>query len=153
MGSSTKRFHWRWHHRKGWLAPTTMVSAFVAGIAFAIGHHFFYDHLDGSKISDTTYLYSSFTSQQLNLAVGTAFAFIFQACLVLSVSVAFVQAFYYHLLHQKPNRRPALGNLDGAHAAFNDVFMMFNAKLWWNFPKLLVLATIARRVNLCIAQE
>jgi hypothetical protein len=130
-----------------------MVLAFVAGIAFAAGHHFFYHHLDGKTISETTYLNSSFTSQQLNIAIGTAFAFVFQACLVQAVSVAFIQAFYYRLLHQKAHRTPTQSDLDGAHSALNDVFMMFNMKLWWKLPTLLLLATIARCVNFLIAQK
>jgi len=33
-----------------WVIPTTMIGSFIAGLAFAVAHHFFYRSLDGKAV-------------------------------------------------------------------------------------------------------
>jgi hypothetical protein len=85
---SQKKFHW--------VAPTAMVSAFLVGCMLSFGHHLFYTKLAGT-ITPTgrynTFAGNQISKQELNTAVGTAFAFLVKAMLALAVSTAYVQAF------------------------------------------------------------
>lgn len=65
-----------------------IILAFVAGLAFALGHHAFYDSLDGQPVADHLF------NQQINLAVGQAFAFLVRASLVISVGASYWQVFW-----------------------------------------------------------
>ena len=71
-----------------WKAPTTMLATFAIGVAFAIGHHFFYQSLDGTPLDSATF------DQQINTAVGTAFAFLVCSFLSVAIGVAFVQVLW-----------------------------------------------------------
>jgi hypothetical protein len=77
---SLQRIHWR--------APTTIISAFLFGLLFAIGHHLFYNSLNGKTVDDEIF------SQQFNSAVGTAFAFLVRAALVISIGTSYWQVFW-----------------------------------------------------------
>lgn len=71
---------WRIH----WRAPALMIGLFVVGIVMAVGHHFYYQSLDGAIVS-------SDTRQEWALRVGTAFAFLTHASLVASAGTAYAQ--------------------------------------------------------------
>jgi hypothetical protein len=75
-----------------WQAPTVIILAFVAGLAFALGHHAFYRNLDGQSVDDHLF------DQQTNLAAGHTFAFLVRACLCIAIGVSYWQisgACYY----------------------------------------------------------
>ena len=62
-----------------WFGPASMLAALFAGIAFSLGHNFFYDRLDGKELPAVNYTMGQYNSgisrQQSNTAIGTAFAF------------------------------------------------------------------------------
>ncbi|KAK4505519.1 hypothetical protein PRZ48_003482 [Zasmidium cellare] len=70
-----------------WRAPLGMLAALVAGVCLAAGHHAFYASLQGREVSSHQYRVGSWTasSQQINPAGGTAFAFVFKASMVYSL--------------------------------------------------------------------
>ncbi|POS75951.1 hypothetical protein DHEL01_v205650 [Diaporthe helianthi] len=71
---------WRIH----WRAPALMVGLFAVGIMLSIGHHFYYQSLDGTIVT-------SDTRQEWALRAGTAFAFLTHSSLVASAGTAYAQ--------------------------------------------------------------
>jgi hypothetical protein len=110
-----------------------MLATFASGIAFAIGHHFFYQSLDGTPVNSTTF------DQQINIGIGTAFAFLVRALLVVAVGVAFVQVLWRSLL----NERIAVSRIDSMSQLLTSLFALCNFKTLWQYPVLAVLATIS----------
>lgn len=74
--------------RLHWKAPTFLLVSFVVGAALALGHHFFNQSLDGVPTHNSVF------QQQVNLGIGTAFAFAVRASLQIAVGVAYVQVFW-----------------------------------------------------------
>lgn len=111
---------WRIH----WRSPTLIVCLFLAGIVFAIGHHFYYASLDGTPVT-------SGVSQQWATRIGTGLAFLSKACLAASVSVAFTQRLWV-TVKKKPI---SLGSLDNVFSlttdplAFLSFEVLFSAKI------------------------
>lgn len=132
------RFHW--------FAPFLMLGSFALAILLCFGHHLFYQSLEGSRVSSTDrkLLGARFTAQQVNIAGGTAFAFLAKAAFVLSVSTAYYQAFW-KMARQSPARGkpPTLGRLDDAFSALNNILALANLPLWFRFPLLFVIAITA----------
>ncbi|KAK5744823.1 hypothetical protein LTR17_001900 [Elasticomyces elasticus] len=82
-----------------WRAPATMIASLLAACALAISHHFFYASLDGTHVAppQTEGVRQSLVSrQQLNTGGGTALAFLVKMFLVLSVSTAYTQVFWWN---------------------------------------------------------
>ncbi|KAF2137403.1 uncharacterized protein K452DRAFT_341160 [Aplosporella prunicola CBS 121167] len=77
----------------GLVAPISMAVAFVAGIAFSAGHHFYYSWLDGQVVGSTD-------TQQYSLRFGNAFVFLAKCCFCASANVAFTQ-WLWRALRQK----------------------------------------------------
>ncbi len=75
-----------------WITPTLLFGSLLVGTIFALGHHLFYASLDGkaaaSALEDHHFLGIELSSQQINTAVGTAFAFLVRACLSMIQSPA-----------------------------------------------------------------
>ena len=116
-----------------WKAPTTMLAAFAIGVAFAIGHHFFYQSLDGTPLDSATF------DQQINTAVGTAFAFLVRASLSVAIGVAFVQVLWRRLLAQSIT----VSRIDSMTQLLTSLFDLLNLKTLWQHPVLAVLAIIS----------
>jgi hypothetical protein len=130
------RIHWR--------GPASMMSAFFAAIAFALGHHFFYDRLDGEAISVGNYTMrhydSGISKQQYNTAIGTGLAFAVKACLGLAVSTAYVQLFWKSLFHESSSKSLDLQSIDMVYSALRNAFLLANFCRWRRFPLLFILA-------------
>lgn len=127
-----------------WFAPTLMLSASVAGVLFAIGHHLFYQSIDGKSASRGGYALfgASISAQETAIATGTAFAFIVKSCLVLAVAVAAVQVFWGSRFIHDATIPPTLQRLDSAYSANSDITALLNWRTWKKFPLLMVLALI-----------
>jgi hypothetical protein len=76
-----------------WFGITSMSVSLLAGIGFALGQHFFYTSLHGKQVPQGNYemvdVDFGVSEQQVNTAIGTAFAFAVKSCLVLAVSTAY----------------------------------------------------------------
>ena len=110
-----------------------MLAAFVAGIAFAVGHHFFYHSLQSKRVDGATF------NQQINTGIGTAFAFLVRACLVIAVGVAFVQVFWQQILR----KAVTVERIDSMSQLQQSLFDLFNFRTVRQHPLLALLATIS----------
>ncbi|KAK4899695.1 hypothetical protein LTR27_002961 [Elasticomyces elasticus] len=116
-------------HSLYWRAPFLMFGSLV------VGHHLFYRSLEGREASQGGYdvLDSRYTGQQVNLAAGTAFAFLVKNFLVLSRSI--------NGEAQRENP-PTLEHIDTAYAVSTSIFALFDVGLWYRHPSLILIAAL-----------
>lgn len=131
-------------HQIHWFGPVSMLLGSFAGIAFSLGHHFFYNSLHGEEIPSGNYNVgerdSGISRQQTNVAVGTALAFAVKTCLVLAVSTAYAQLFWRSLNRQTSSKAFTLQNIDMAYSALRNAVLLLNYTGWRRFPLLFILA-------------
>jgi hypothetical protein len=127
-----------------WATPVWMFCAFIAGLLFALGHHLFYTGLAGTEAPTGAYTIvgADISRQQLNTAVGTAFGFLVKSCLVLVISISFVQVFWNALRSSKEGG-PSLSTLDSASGLLTNYLGFFEGSTWREFQMPLLLALIA----------
>lgn len=126
-----------------WFAPTSMVASLLAGVLFALGHHLFYHSLVGKSVTGETYELggSKVSRQQLNTAIGTAFAFLTKASLASAVSLAYLQAVW---AVAKRRKRPlTVGDIDMLLGGLGNALILGNVVAWWKWPLLLLVLLIA----------
>jgi hypothetical protein len=131
--------------RMHWLSPTLMLSSLVLGLLLSVGHHLFYQSLDGQHTTKTSHSFfgSSYSNQQLNIAVGTTFAFLVRSALVLSVSTAFCQAFWKEVQRLSlDNSVTTIDRIDTIYAAPTNIVAFFTASAWIHYPALFLTALI-----------
>lgn len=130
-----------------WFGPTSMLAAFIAGLAFALGHHVFNNSLNDEEVPQGNYTISSYKSgiskQESYLTAGTAFAFAVRTCLVIAISTAYVQLFWRALATQLCNRSFTLENVDKAYSALRNATLLANFSGWRSFPMMFAIALIA----------
>ncbi|KAK3636944.1 hypothetical protein LTR56_012604 [Elasticomyces elasticus] len=132
-------------HNLYWRVPFLMFGSLVVGVLLAIGHHLFYRSLDGKEASQGGYnvLGSKYTGQQVNLAAGTAFAFLVKSFLVLSVSAAFCQSFWRSINGETQREKPpTLEHIDTAYTVSTSIFALFDVRLWYRHPSLILIAAL-----------
>ncbi|MCJ1467049.1 hypothetical protein MMC07_005671 [Pseudocyphellaria aurata] len=88
-----------------WFSPALMTGLFIAGVFFAIGHHFYYESLHGQEVGDMK-------RQQWPLRFGNVFSFLVKSCLAASAGIACVQWMW------KTIRRSYI-TIEGIDAAFS----------------------------------
>lgn len=113
----------QWHIH--WTTPAIIASLFVAGIIGAVGHHFFYAHLNGKPA----------TEQLMMVRYGTALAFFTKSMLVSCVIVCYRQRIW-HTLRCKAM---TINGIDGLFSATEDPTMFF---LNWEMVRNGKLATL-----------
>lgn len=122
-------------------AGRTMAIMLLFGAAFAVGHHSFYNSLSGKSPPNVVY-FSGFagglTGQQINLAVGSAFAFFVSSALGVVVTTAANQALWV-AVRTKPSQLEIIDNL--ANITTN-IWNIFNFQLWKISPIRMALVTI-----------
>jgi hypothetical protein len=116
-----------------------MLLALFAGIALALGHHLFYQRLDGALVPAGSYdlAVRTVSRQQFNTGVGTAFAFLVKAALTIAVSIAYVQVFWRAA--QVADKHPTLAELDTL-STLSNLLGLFTTRAWYRKPLLLFLA-------------
>jgi hypothetical protein len=92
-----------------------------------------------------TFAGNQISKQELNTAVGTAFAFLVKAMFALAVSTAYVQAFWHSAKASKKGQ--ALSTLDTTFSILGNVLGFAKVHVWVRYPLLLFLAIIAWYVN------
>lgn len=119
-----------------------MVFALLAGFLLALGHHFFYVSLDRNSVPTGSYPFAGkmLPKQQFNTSVGIALAFFVRTFLAFAVSTAYVQIFWRSTMNAK--QYPTLAELDWANAGLANIFGLFNLRLGWKYPFLVLLAVI-----------
>lgn len=108
-----------------------MVLLFIAGIAFAVGHHIFYHSLDGTLVTSTS-------QQEWTIRIGTGLAFLVKAALAASVGVAFTQ----YLWTIARTEAMAVGSIDAMFSMTKNPLAFINFEVLWK-AKLLVLLALA----------
>jgi len=101
-----------------WSAPATMIPGLLVGMGLAVGHHFFYWSLDGTKAGDIE-------RQQWSLQVGSFFATAFGTVIRLTVGTAYLQYLWLRL----KSSTITLKSLDQAFEAMTDIRVLFNYTL------------------------
>jgi hypothetical protein len=121
-----------------------MLTALTAGILLALGHHLFYQRLNGTETptDDLRFANLSYSKQQMNIQVGTAFAFLVKASLVVSVSIAYAQVFWGAFSGSHHRKPPTLSNIDTAFSALGSVLALLKFPVWLRHPVLLSLAAL-----------
>lgn len=122
-----------------WFVPTTLLVAFIAGIALACGHHYFYSTLQDQRVDQARW------SQDTNTAIGTALAFLVRAAFVIAISTVYWQSFWHRL------REPlSLSKIDDLADQLKVLYQLFN---WNNLkasPLLGALALVAWLIPLAV---
>jgi hypothetical protein len=127
------------HLRIHWWTPSMMFLSLIFGVLFALGHHVFYNSLVNKPTSTGDYavMGTQHPGQQLNIAIGTAFAFLVKAAFVLAVSTAYYQVFWKVAKQDsKFEKSPTLGRLDAAFSGTTNVISLLNAPMWCRYPLL-----------------
>lgn len=126
----------------GTSSPYIITVSLTAGIAFALGHHFFYNNLHGAPVSSGEYDLGigSVSPQQLNVAGGTALSFLCKACLVVAISTTYVQLFWRNVAHCKDGN--TLQTLDTWYSALDDLSFVGKPWAWWRNPLLSLVAAV-----------
>ena len=133
------------HHKNGYYAAYSAVFFFVLGVLFALGHHLFYRSLvnQTTETDDYTIMGSHYSGQQLNIAVGTAFAFLVKASFVLAASVPYHQLFWRVAKQASAiEDRPTLARLDAAYSGTTNLISFLRLPMWFSYPLMFVVAAI-----------
>ena len=123
------------HNAIHWRAPTTIIVTFVFGLVCAIGHHIFYSSLDGKLVDN------ELSSQQINIAIGTAFAFLLRASLSVSVGVSYWQVFWRKVLYR--GKALPVAHLDSLAGSLASIFDLLNLRVLLAYRSLALLAVLS----------
>jgi hypothetical protein len=117
-----------------WKAYTTMLVSLLLGMLLSLWHHLFYHSLDGKPVSN--HPIHGVTGQQLNLAIGTLFAFLVKASLAVAVTTAYTQVLW-RAIKQQPMQ---LTTIDTIFDAATNFWGFFRFGIWGKYLLLLLLA-------------
>jgi len=109
-----------------------MSLSWIGGIAFAVGHHFFYARFDGQRVD------MSSISQLWIVRIGTGMAFLVKTLLVVSASIAFTQH-QWLTTRSKPFK---VRQIDTISSILGNALGFFGTRVWLRFPVLSLLAGI-----------
>lgn len=126
------------NHGPHWRIPALMLSSLIIGVALAIAHHAFYSSLAGTAVSSHPIKIVSWTTtqQQVNIAIGTAFAFVIKASLILACSTAYMQLLF-GVINQKAFKLEVLDNWFGG---LDDLWSLGCLASYWRYPLLTLMA-------------
>ncbi|KXS97850.1 hypothetical protein AC578_7656 [Pseudocercospora eumusae] len=99
-------------------------------------------YLKGTPVDDEPYKLVNFelSQQQINTAVGTALAFLSRSCLVLALSTAYTQAFWWTITRDCTPAR--LSTIDVLYSVLSNVCNLFRPRTWSKHPLLLLTALV-----------
>ncbi|KAL2837254.1 hypothetical protein BJY01DRAFT_46869 [Aspergillus pseudoustus] len=113
----------------GWNVPVMMVGFLISGALLALGHHLYYDTLDGTRVT-------SIEQQTWATRIGTGLAFLSRAFLVSAVGIAAVQE-TWATLRKKTVR---LCGINSMFDVLNSPMAFFSWDLWRHAKTLTMLA-------------
>lgn len=106
-----------------WRPFNAIVSSFIAGTAFAVGHHLYYNSLNGTIVPDNVDQNWDLRSQQWRLRIGVVFAFLVKMFFTISIEAAYTQLVWAHVRA----RDRSLKTLDSLFSGTTDPWVYFNA--------------------------
>lgn len=120
-----------------WRTPSTMAILFLCGIIFALGHHFYYNSLDGEFNTGRD-------SQEWAIRIGTALAFLARASLDSAAAMAYMQYSWLRL-----RKRPTtIGGVDSILGALTDFSALVDMNKFRQSKMSSLLAILVWYVNL-----
>jgi hypothetical protein len=119
-----------------WRASTSMMASLFTGMLLALGHHLFYNHLDGKPVGTPERVFVGITRQQLNLTLGTMLAFLVRAFLAVAVTIAYTQLVWRAV----KNRATTLTTIDTMFHVVSNFMSLGHFSVWCRYPLLLLLA-------------
>lgn len=124
--------------KRSWKSVFVVVGAFLAGLALAIGHDRFNNHLNGQRVDD--YI----VPQDWVSRIATAFAFLVKMCLAVAATASYFQRLWRNL-----KTRPfEVGKVDTLVAAPTDALSFLSPGAWLRVPGLLLMGLTIWQVNL-----
>jgi hypothetical protein len=120
-----------------WKTYLLMLAAFIAGVLLAAGHHLFYNHLAGKPVAAGDYQLGQVevSKQQVNIALGTTFAFLVKAALASAATIAYAQVVWAAI----QGRETRLSAIDSMFSILRDISSFFSGPVW-RHPLLVLLA-------------
>ncbi|QPC71977.1 hypothetical protein HYE68_002729 [Fusarium pseudograminearum] len=109
-----------------------MTGSLLAGLALAIGHHLFYDYLNGRIVQ-------SQNQQEWFLRIGTAMAFLVRALLSAAIGIAYVQILWRMLR----SKSVTINGIDSLFGVSHNAWDLATLELWTAAPALTIVALIA----------
>lgn len=111
-------------------ARGTMILMLILGVLLAGGHHAFYKIHDGKPPSKATYsiggIFTSLTSQQINLAAGAALAFLVKASLGIAIAKSAEQATWCSIR----TKTLKLATIDKLSTSTTNILSLFDIQSW-----------------------
>ncbi|OAP61920.1 hypothetical protein AYL99_04123 [Fonsecaea erecta] len=114
-----------------WKVALSMACSIIAGLVFALVHHFFYTYWNGKVVS-------SDAQQRWIIRGGTAFAFGLKTTLALGTSIAYVQYFWLTVC----SKEFEVGKINSIFKVLGNAFELCDLKLWFRLPVLASLAIV-----------
>lgn len=114
-----------------WAVPSMMISGLLCGVAFALGHHFFYASWDSRIVQSNT-------EQEWNIRIGTGMAFLVKTCLTAAAGFAYTQLLWATLR----SRHATLQGVDAMFGVTTSAWDFLSAELWRKGFGLVLLAGI-----------
>ncbi|KAH7381822.1 hypothetical protein BKA64DRAFT_583581, partial [Cadophora sp. MPI-SDFR-AT-0126] len=108
--------------------PAKMVFSFILGVAFAVGHHFYYSRLEDRKVI-----------QEWKLRFGMGLSFLARVFLIAAVSIAYDQ----HVWAKARKEFIMISGLDAMFSAINYPWAFFNRHFLWHAKIEVAVAAIA----------
>jgi hypothetical protein len=102
-----------------WTTPAAMICLFFAGVAFALGHHFYYLSLHGQVVNSTV-------DQEWATRYGTAFAFLAKTAFAAAAATAYGQ----HIWTTFRRETLTVAAIDAAFGVTSDLLSFFSIELF-----------------------
>ncbi|KAE8857471.1 hypothetical protein PTNB29_08538 [Pyrenophora teres f. teres] len=141
-GSDTARSYDRWHVSVR--VPLGIVLFMLFGIAFALGHHLYYNALDGEPVIEGT--------QEWAIRIGTGLAFLAKACLIASAAISYQQQ-YWRVLRSRPM---SIGSIDDIMSLLANPACFCNWEVWrkaWCMPLAAITPPAALTAAVSVSQQ
>ncbi|KAJ8127806.1 hypothetical protein O1611_g5831 [Lasiodiplodia mahajangana] len=130
MSKSTASIHF--------LAPTAIVTAFLAAVVLAVGHHLFYRSLNGTPVLSAARATGVINAspQKINITVGNIFSTLVGVCLSISVSTSYMQLVWASI----KVRSEKLSRIDSVFSGVRSITSLFHIAAWRAYPGLAFVA-------------
>ncbi|KAH7156799.1 hypothetical protein EDB81DRAFT_787984 [Dactylonectria macrodidyma] len=112
-----------------WVTPSLMFGSVLLGLLLAVGHHLFYNSIDGKVVESSD-------QQVWNLRVGTGMAFVVKASLTAAAGMAYTQLLWHTLRSQEIS----LDGIDAVFSVVNNVYGFTTLEIWLRCPALVCIA-------------
>ncbi|PTB48336.1 hypothetical protein M431DRAFT_513743 [Trichoderma harzianum CBS 226.95] len=114
-----------------WAVPSLMIGCLLCGIAFALGHHFFYSSLNAKIVQSNI-------EQEWNIRIGTGMAFLVKTCLTAAAGFAYTQLLWTTLR----SRHATLKGVDAMFSVTTNAWEFLTLELWRKGFGLVLIAGI-----------